>query len=425
MHVYPAEFARFVHDRLVEAGELRSVEMLTEVLSVAYQASLLRDEDRWVNFRLAIARPGPFASPSPDADPTEHHRLRFDRPRPLDAHELRRLAPAAALQRAMIGVMDDGPRGLQIWGMVRTGASWLQALEAGRTLEGRAADGLAVVASGPGRLRVSLDGVTLAKLTGGVLSGASPDVFDSRWLPAACADDRREIFDAHLGARQHNTPAPDPGILRVLDQQLVRRIIARVRHARHGGTIVLLPQSRADEVATQGRPIALKYRFVDDASRRRYRALQLRLLQRLSLHAEHGDGRMPDWRSGPGCGDPVLAAIDEALLELAHTIAALAEVDGAVVVSKQFEIMGFGGEILGDLPDVPTVLRALDLEGDERVAESTEGVGTRHRSLYRLCAAVPDALGIVVSQDGGVRLVASKNGAVTYWDQLGTAPMEI
>jgi len=35
------------------------------------------------------------------------------------------------------------------------------------------------------------------------------------------------------------------------------------------------------------------------------------------------------------------------------------------------------------------------------------------------------ALGIVVSQDGGVRLVATKDDAVTYWDQLGTGPMEI
>lgn len=134
---------------------------------------------------------------------------------------------------------------------------------------------------------------------------------------------------------------------------------------------------------------------------------------------------MPDWEAGPDCRDPDIVAIDDAVSELAHTIAGLADVDGAVLVSKRFEVMGFGGEIIGDLPDVPFVMRALDLEGDERVAESTEGVGTRHRSLYRLCAALPDALGIVVSQDGGVRLVASKNGAVTYWDQLGTAPMEI
>ena len=70
-------------------------------------------------------------------------------------------------------------------------------------------------------------------------------------------------------------------------------------------------------------------------------------------------------------------------------------------------------------------MRALDLEGELCEEEPTDGVGTRHRSLHRLCAAMPEALGIVVSQDGGVRLVANKDGRVTYWDQLGTGPMEI
>ena len=70
-------------------------------------------------------------------------------------------------------------------------------------------------------------------------------------------------------------------------------------------------------------------------------------------------------------------------------------------------------------------MRASDLEGEVREEEATDGVGTRHRSVYRLCAAIHDALGIVVSQDGGVRLVGVKDGAVTYWDQLGVGPMDI
>jgi hypothetical protein len=37
--------------------------------------------------------------------------------------------------------------------------------------------------------------------------------------------------------------------------------------------------------------------------------------------------------------------------------------DGAVVMSKQNELLGFGGMISGRLPDVERVWRALDLEG--------------------------------------------------------------
>jgi hypothetical protein len=385
MHAYPADLARFVEQHLEEIGEPVDVDALGVVLSVGYQAGLMREEERPVAFRLWFT--GRRIPTSDDAGPTGRHVLRFDRPRPLDEHEVRRLAPAARLERAMIGV-SGGDTGLVIWGMARTGTAWLDAVEAGREPRIESPQELVITVSGPGRIHVSLGGLTIAKLAGGVITGMSRDVFESQWLRDACADTRRELLDAQASHRSR-VPSTDAGILQLLDQQLVRRIIATVRHARHGGTIVLMPQSRAEDVAHSGRPIALKYRFDDDTARKRYANLQLKFLERLNLWAEHGEGRMPDWKAGPDCSDPEIVAIDEAFSELAHTIASLSEVDGVVLVSKRFEVMGFGGEIVGELPDVPTVMRALDLEGERRVEESTERVGTRHRSLYRLVAAVP------------------------------------
>ena len=64
-----------------------------------------------------------------------------------------------------------------------------------------------------------------------------------------------------------------------------------------------------------------------------------------------------------------------------------------------------------------TVARALDVEGKRAVQESTEGVGTRHRSVYRLCSELKEAVAVVISQDGGARFVKWKDRAVTYWDQ--------
>ena len=87
--------------------------------------------------------------------------------------------------------------------------------------------------------------------------------------------------------------------------------------------------------------------------------------------------------------------------------------------------LGFGGEISGELPGVVAVRRALDLEGEQGEEEFTESVGTRHRSAYRLCLAAPDAMAIVISQDGGVRIVRSREGAVTYWDQASTTSLDV
>jgi hypothetical protein len=92
-------------------------------------------------------------------------------------------------------------------------------------------------------------------------------------------------------------------------------------------------------------------------------------------------------------------------------------VDGAVVMTQRFEMLGFAGEISGDLPAADTVEKALDVEGEETIEETTDGVGTRHRSAYRLCKALGSVIAVVISQDGNVRFIKRKNGAVTYWDQ--------
>ena len=62
------------------------------------------------------------------------------------------------------------------------------------------------------------------------------------------------------------------------------------------------------------------------------------------------------------------------------------------------------------------MLRALDLEGKRTLEQSTDGVGTRHRSAYRLCNALPGAVAVVVSQDGNVRFVRRTDGGVAYWE---------
>ncbi|MGF1473823.1 MAG: hypothetical protein ACFB50_19040, partial [Rubrobacteraceae bacterium] len=82
------------------------------------------------------------------------------------------------------------------------------------------------------------------------------------------------------------------------------------------------------------------------------------------------------------------------------------------------EILGFGGEISGNLQEVMSVARALDDEAHNVARYSIEGYGTRHRSAFRLCNKLHDALAVVISQDSDTRFIRWKNGYVTQWDQL-------
>jgi DNA integrity scanning protein DisA with diadenylate cyclase activity len=123
------------------------------------------------------------------------------------------------------------------------------------------------------------------------------------------------------------------------------------------------------------------------------------------------------WDDYEASSDASLSLLDEAIFEVAHLIAGLTAVDGAVVMTQRFEVLGFGGEISGDLPAAETVARALDVEAEVTVEEAAEGVGTRHRSAYRLCRALSSVIAVVISQDGNVRFIGCKDDAVTYWDQ--------
>ena len=142
-----------------------------------------------------------------------------------------------------------------------------------------------------------------------------------------------------------------------------------------------------------------------------------------------GAGGAPDrpvgWAEYLASRDERLAELDEAVAELAHLLAGLSAVDGAVVLTRRFEILGFGAEISGELPPVEEVDRALDADARQTARESTAGVGTRHRSVYRLCQRVPEVLAVVVSQDGGVRLVKRLDGRVAYWDQVSTGVRDL
>lgn len=415
-HAYPRDLALFVRERWGEAaGLLPQPEVLERILSACYQASLLREEERQISFRLVLAGPERFVAD--DSPPSGPHRLEFPRSRPFEVEELRRLAPAAPFDRSLIGVKLDGEPG--IWGLVHTGRR--RGAGDGQPGVPMPPDAPVVLVGGPGRIEVrrgSSD--TVARLAEGRLSGSAATVYDSAWLPAAFATVRGELMELHLAARaeaKEPWAELDGGVTRKMAQRMVRRLIQAVRDSRHGGTIIIVSPELADELAGENRYVRLKYRFADDEPRRRFRVLIVGLTNALARTYGLAGHETVGWSEYEASRGGELSGFEEAILEFSHLVAGLAAVDGAVVMTKRFELLGFGGEISGDLLDVKTVARALDVEGDRVVMESPEGVGTRHRSAYRLAAALPEAVIVVLSQDGSARFVKGNAGQVTYWDQ--------
>ena len=430
-HAYPRDLAEAVDRRCQEALigtdihlTLPDQALLEEVLSVCYQASLLREEGRPVTFRVALAGPGVF--PPAEGPPAGLHRLVFGASRPFDQHELRRLAPAAVFSRTLMGVTIDRDRGPRIWGLIHSGAHWLQSVRGGRETQQAIPPVLIIAVSGPGRMLVSAGTITIAELTNGTLISRGMDVFQATWLKELFAtvggidapmEDSRPVassatIDASFGA--------------VLACQILRRVFATVRGAQHGGMLIIVPERSSNEVLTNGRHIRVKYPFMDEEPRRRLRTLTGEILDELAA-APRGpsEGQVVGWHEYETSDASGVSERDAALFEAADLVADLTHVDGAVVMTTALDLLGFGGEIAGDLPEVPRVMRARDLEGMEREWVRTDRVGTRHRSAYRLCHVLREALAVVVSQDGGLRFIRWHKDAVTYWEQVAIAPWEV
>src|SRR6476620_908645 len=88
-YAYPSDLAVLVLTRWHEAiatGQIAlpalDIATLARVLSICYQATLLREEGRPVTFRLAISGPDAFAAGV--GPPAGLHHLVFARPLPLD-----------------------------------------------------------------------------------------------------------------------------------------------------------------------------------------------------------------------------------------------------------------------------------------------------------------------------------------------------
>lgn len=393
--------------------------------AACYQASMLREEDRPVVFRAILAEPALF---DPEGRPPEGlQRLEFPSPLPFDPRELRRLSVAADPRRALIGVCRDGDGGLRIWGLVNSGTRWLRDFRGGRRAGAPLPPAPVVRVDAPGSMEAYRGHELIGKLQGGRLSGSRMDLFELEWLPDRFSRLLEGFVERHEAARKRAREfsgerwAPlEPALPHRITQRMMKRVVSVLRDARHGGTIIFAPLENAGEPSRGVPYIDLRYPFADDRARLCFPDLVVDILNRLAeLYgtADQQEPRAVGWREFEATTDAEIATLDEALFDVAHLIAGLAAADGAVVMSMDNEILGFGGMISGSLPDVESVWRALDLEGEKVAEEETGNVGARHRSAYRLAAALPESVTHVISQDGGMRFVCQKGGRVTYWEQ--------
>ena len=315
------------------------------MIDAAFWASLRREEGYEPRISLAFLQPSETAHP-----------LLFERPLPLDAAALTRVAPAVERPGIHLGVWPSSGGQLWVWGVARAVPKYCCVVEV-------AEPGLLVVKHHRGD--------DLAKFVNvAVLQGDQVRVVDEH---ASSLPDCPSLLTSLLG---FDAPGSWAGSINVLVQLAVS-----MRAHRRGGLLLVVPaDSDAWRESILQPPLyGVTPRFSE--------------LAHLAAQPEHL--RPPRWRDELG--------------RVVDAVAGLTAVDGATILTTRYELLAFGAKVVrrrgGSSLEQVMVTEPI-VNGVATMLSTAQLGGTRHLAAGQFVLDQPDAVALTASQDGRFTIFA-------------------
>jgi hypothetical protein len=391
------------------------------ILSTAFFASLEREEKRDLRFLLCCA---------PDLDVLREGLgdsvpvVELVSPRPLSVESLVALAPAVSPDNAALLVRcppeSDDVGACEIAGILHIG-SHLALARSGRSFYYRPPPyALLVEVCAAGEVHVYQGGLKVAALKAGRLHDQMAySVLEflpiSGLLSAGLADlQPRVLAPEHEPARERS----DFEWTALLNTILC--IVNGIRGHRHGGTLILTAPRGARVL-----PIRTKFEVVEHGSVLGDRFVEFLNARHLFTEAQwqaRGRGATREAEIAIAHLQSAVFQAEEDLADAADVAAGFSAVDGALVLTSDLRVVGFGAEIMMDAAQ-PIV--AYDVSGSPRAGEWTtvdgESFGMRHRSALRCVGVAEETAAFVASQDGMVSFFWKQDGRVCLKRHVNTA----
>jgi len=317
-------------------------ETIEALVDAAFWASLRREETYIPKISLAFVEPDAATHP-----------MRFDRPLPLVPAALVKVAPAVERPGIHLGVSRSGD-GLWVWGTVRAIPFLCFVVEV-------AAPGLLVVKHHRGDETGKFVNVA-------VIEGDQIKIVDEA---ASSLPDCPPLLTSLLG---FDSPASWTVGLDAVNV-LVQLAVSMRAHGRGGLLLIVPPGSESwQESVVRPIPYAVSPAFAE--------------LAQLTRAAADVKVEQP-WQ--------------DALHRAVEAIAGVTAVDGATVLTKEYELLAFGAKITRrkGSPQVEQVAVTEPVEGNVAMTvHPTQLGGTRHLSAAQFVHDQRDAVALVASQDG-------------------------
>lgn len=343
--------------REMDAPQLPSDDRLELVLEAAYHASFTADERRGTQFRAVFC-----------TEDDAVRALRIEPPRAFAPTEIMRLAPAAYAAKAVLAVDPNGPAPT-IWGLCDVG--FMQ---------------FTLSAQAPGHLHVGRNGRVIVALEDGQIFEENARRGVLQPIIDALSDANKTLWEGV----DWPGGAWSPHI--IVYPGYVYDMLDAVRQGGHGGAVLVVPDAEWKSSSWR-QMVRIKYQCHENSI---WPLLRKAVFQ-YDASVISGERDQSD----------MLSAEQDAKLLLAR-LPGLTAVDGALLITDQLRVLGFGVEVLAQAK-----LDAVVLPGG--ATRSVEAYGTRHRSAFRFCAAYPRGTAFVCSQDGAIKCIRNQNGQVTLY----------
>jgi hypothetical protein len=430
------DLAQLLHKELVgefacqsriDPNSAPSLQTLTELIGVIFAASLKSEEAQPAIFSVLHVRPG-FQLPSLSHTLTANTPwyVTFQDPIPFEVSNLVKLARATDPRSTGLAVYHNDEGGLFIWGLVDQEANWNDILNRDVDSGVAASCNFRIIVYGPGLIDVFVMFEKLASFQGDTIITEEVDVFSrgpilKNLRPGIKRYKRtveKEIKRLVEAKAADEDLRPFPDTVKYWVDSLCR-LLSRIRGFRHGGAILITPETTSDW-------LTLKY--------------NLQYLRLRSALINHALTQSIYWKSHDVLIDEINGGRKRVAASTAHlqmvfrmrledsvkeldsclwSIALLSRVDGLILLSQDLIVQGFGVEITcAEIPkNIVSSKSATPKLGHATPLTYTD-YGTRHRSMMRYCYKVPGSIGFVISHDGVIRAITRVVDHLIVWENI-------
>ncbi|HEX7778516.1 MAG TPA: hypothetical protein VF424_04725 [Vicinamibacterales bacterium] len=428
-YVFPADLADQVAERwhtVAARNEgrvpaLPRPEDLRHVLATAFFASFEREEGRNLRFVLCCS---PDLEVRRDGTADLVPVMPFETPRPVSVATLRSLAPAVNANNAAILIrcpVAGDAAGCEIGGVLHVGANLARARNGRSFFYRPAPHALIVDVRDAGELHIYQGGMKLAAMKGGRLHDQIA-YSALEFLPLTDILARGEhALHTRVARPAHEPPHDTSDFHWTALLNTILCVVNGVKEHGHGGTVLLVSPDAAPMLPihtkfdVHGRVNVLGSRFVDFLNAR-HQLAEARWRQKAASHIEAHATALSMLEN---------AAFDaeEQLGDAADLVARLTAVDGALVMTSDLRVLGFGAEIVLDTA-VPVT--AYEVIGNPDLSESwpevdSQSFGMRHRSALRCVSVSNGVAAFVISQDNSVSFIWKKGRKVMLKKHVNTS----